>query len=65
MLNPGLDIDYWVAIAYSFGMDEYDMSSDKNFEELKNILTKGKGGNKKTEKDLKLLQNVKKIRYGI
>ena len=61
MLNPGLDIDYWVAIAYSFGMEEYDMSADKSFEELKNILTKVKGKSGKIEKNPKLVQDVKKI----
>jgi ATP-dependent Clp protease ATP-binding subunit ClpB len=52
MLNPGLDIDYWVAIAYSFGADEYDLSTDRNFEELKNILSKVKEKSLKTNKSL-------------
>ena len=35
MLNPGLDIDYWVAIAYSYGIEEYDLGNDQNFEDIK------------------------------
>ena len=61
MLNPGLDIDYWVAIAYSFGMDEYDLYPDKNFEELKNILSNVKNKNLKSDKSPKVLENAKKI----
>jgi len=61
MLNPGLDIDYWVAIAYSFGMDEYDSYPDKNFEELRNILSKVKEKDSKLKKIPKLLENNKKI----
>ena len=60
MLNPGLDIDFWVAIAYSSGADEFDMSGDSNFEELKNILSKVKDRSRTTEKESKN-KTVKKI----
>jgi len=42
MLNPGLDIDYWVAIAYASVPLEPEVELDKNFNEIKNIISRYK-----------------------
>ena len=65
MLNPGLDIDYWVAIAYSFGAEEYDLSTDRNFEELKNILSKvkDKKGSKGQDKSVQVAKKISKQKF--
>lgn len=42
-------------------MDEYDLYPDKNFEELKNILSKVKNKNPKIDKNIKPPENAKKI----
>lgn len=65
MLNPGLDIDYWVAIAYSFGAEEYDLSTDRNFEELKNILSKvkDKKGSKGQDKAVQAAKKISKQKF--
>ena len=65
MLNPGLDIDYWVAIAYSFGAEEYDLSTDRNFEELKNILSKvkDKKGSKGQDKTVQAAKKISKQKF--
>jgi ATP-dependent Clp protease ATP-binding subunit ClpA len=60
MLNPGLDIDYWIAIAYtntSFELDDDDIN--QNFDELKNIISKYK--DKPTVKAPQKNNKIKKI----
>lgn len=53
MLNPGLDIDYWIAIAYASSPLEPEVELDKNFDEIKNIISRygqkplGKGNKQK------------------
>lgn len=42
MLNPGLDIDYWISIAYAQTKFELDDDFGQNFDELKNIISKYK-----------------------
>ena len=61
MLNPGLDIDYWVAIAYSYGIEEYDLGNDQNFEDIKNILSKVKNKNNAVSKQQEKNKLPKKI----
>ena len=61
ILNPGLDIDYWVAIAYSYGIEEYDLGNDQNFEDIKNILSKVKNKNDAVSKQQDKNKLPKKI----
>lgn len=59
MLNPGLDIDYWIAIAYSNTNFELDDDINQNFDELKNIISRYK--DKPTAKSEQKNTKVKKI----
>ena len=42
MLNPGLDIDYWVAIAYASAPQNFDSDSDIGLQEIHRLISKVK-----------------------
>ena len=65
MLNPGLDIDYWISIAYSQTTFELDDPFDHNLEELRNIISrnyKDKPNNKIEQKNKKI-KKIEKIKF--
>ena len=60
MLNPGLDIDYWVAIAYASAPQNLDMDGDLGLQEIQRILSKVKDKHSYAAKNSKS-KNSKKI----
>jgi len=66
MLNPGLDIDYWVAIAYTSAPSNQDLDDDFGFKEIQELLAKAKSSAKAK---VKTTHNAKKLTkqkyYGI
>jgi ATP-dependent Clp protease ATP-binding subunit ClpC len=66
MLNPGLDIDYWVAIAYASAPSNQDLDDDFGFKEIQELLAKAKSSAKAK---VKTTNNAKKLTkqkyYGI
>lgn len=66
MLNPGLDIDYWVAIAYASTPSNQDLDDDFGFKEIQELLAKAKSSAKAK---IKTTTNAKKLTkqkyYGI
>jgi ATP-dependent Clp protease ATP-binding subunit ClpC len=61
MLNPGLDIDYWVAIAYASAPGNQDMDDDLNFSEIQKLISKAKDRASASDKNQKKKPNTKKI----
>ena len=58
MLNPGLDIDYWVAIAYASAPSNQDLDDDFGFKEIQELLAKAKSSAKAK---VKTTTNAKKL----
>lgn len=64
MLNPGLDIDYWISIAYTHTNFEIDDMMDSNFDELKNIISKYKDKpNSTPSQKNKKLKKIDKLKF--
>lgn len=61
MLNPGLDIDYWVAIAYASAPQNLDFENDVGLQEIQRILSKVKDKHAKDSKNANKNKNAKKI----
>lgn len=59
MLNPGLDIDYWIAIAYTNTTFDLDDDIGQNFDELRNIISRYK--DKPAAKSVQKNTKIKKI----
>jgi ATP-dependent Clp protease ATP-binding subunit ClpC len=59
MLNPGLDIDYWISIAYTNTTFDLDDDIGPNFDELKNIISRYK--DKPSTKTPQKNNKIKKI----
>lgn len=61
MLNPGLDIDYWIAIAYTNTTFDLDDDIGQNFDELRNIISryKDKPAAKSPQKNTKIKKIAK------
>lgn len=64
MLNPGLDIDYWISIAYAQTKFELDDDFGQNFDELKNIISryKDKPSHPSQSKNKKV-KKIEKIKF--
>jgi len=64
MLNPGLDIDYWISIAYINTNFDIDDVMDNNFDELKNIISKYKDrpSSHPTQK-IKKIKKIEKVKF--
>jgi ATP-dependent Clp protease ATP-binding subunit ClpA len=64
MLNPGLDVDYWVSIAYNHTNFQLDDSMDGNFDELKNIISryKDKPSSHPSQKTKKI-RKIEKLKF--
>jgi ATP-dependent Clp protease ATP-binding subunit ClpC len=66
MLNPGLDIDYWVAIAYASAPSNQDLDDDFGFKEIQELLAKAKSSAKaKTKTTTNAKKLTKQKYYGI
>lgn len=64
MLNPGLDIDYWISIAYSHTNFDIDDAMDGNFDELKNIISKYKDKpSSSSSQKAKKIRKIEKLRF--
>lgn len=64
MLNPGLDIDYWISIAYSHTSFDIDDAMDGNFDELKNIISKYKDKpSSSSSQKAKKIRKIEKLRF--
>lgn len=64
MLNPGLDIDYWISIAYSHTNFDIDDAMDGNFDELKNIISKYKDKpSSSSSQKAKKVRKIEKLRF--
>jgi ATP-dependent Clp protease ATP-binding subunit ClpA len=61
MLNPGLDIDYWVAIAYATAPQNLDFDNDIGLQEIQKILSKVKDKHARDAKSSAKGKNFKKI----
>lgn len=59
MLNPGLDIDYWISIAYTQTKLDLNDEFGENFDELKNIISRYK--DKPNPNSLSKNKKIKKI----
>ena len=65
MLNPGLDIDYWISIAYTQTTLEFNDPFEHNIDELKNIISrtyKDKPGTKAQNKNKKI-KKIEKTKF--
>lgn len=63
MLNPGLDIDYWVAIAYASAPSNQDMDDDFGFKEIQELLSKAKSTAKAKSKTAANAKKITKQKY--
>jgi ATP-dependent Clp protease ATP-binding subunit ClpC len=62
MLNPGLDIDYWVAIAYSSAPQNLDTDQDIGLQEIQRMIAKVKEKNSKSSKS-KVSRKITKQKF--
>jgi ATP-dependent Clp protease ATP-binding subunit ClpC len=63
MLNPGLDIDYWVAIAYASAPSNQDLDDDFGFKEIQELLAKAKSSAKAKVKTTTSAKKLTKQKY--
>lgn len=63
MLNPGLDIDYWVAIAYASAPSNQDIDDDFGFKEIQELLSKAKSTAKTKSKTAANAKKITKQKY--
>lgn len=63
MLNPGLDIDYWVAIAYASAPSNQDLDDDFGFKEIQELLAKAKSTAKAKSKTVINAKKITKQKY--
>jgi ATP-dependent Clp protease ATP-binding subunit ClpC len=63
MLNPGLDIDYWVAIAYASAPSNQESDDDFGFKEIQELLAKAKSSAKSKNKSTTSAKKLTKQKY--